>query len=55
MTLKILDGFDERQIPRFSDEMKKSKPDVQLDENSLAHETQIHRRQDEWLKRQGLQ
>lgn len=31
LALKILDGFDERQIPRFGDEMKKSAPDVALD------------------------
>jgi creatinine amidohydrolase/Fe(II)-dependent formamide hydrolase-like protein len=53
--LKILDGLDERQIVRFADEMKKSEPDVKLDEESLKHEAEIKRRQDEWLKKKGLQ
>jgi hypothetical protein len=39
--LKILDGFDEIQIPRFGDEMKKSPPDVALDRVSLRHEDEI--------------
>jgi creatinine amidohydrolase len=53
--LKILDGLDERQIIRFGDEMKKSEPDVKLDEESLKHEAEIKRKQDEWLKKKGLQ
>jgi creatinine amidohydrolase/Fe(II)-dependent formamide hydrolase-like protein len=55
IALKILDGLDERQIVRFGDEMKKSAPDVKLDEESLKHEEDIKRKQDEWLKKKGLQ
>jgi creatinine amidohydrolase/Fe(II)-dependent formamide hydrolase-like protein len=36
--LKILGGLDERSIARLADEMKKSPPDVMLDEASLKHE-----------------
>jgi hypothetical protein len=43
LTKKILDGLDERQIVRFGDEMKKSEPDVMLDEESLKHEAKIKR------------
>jgi creatinine amidohydrolase len=52
--LKILDGMDERQIVRFADEMKKSEPDVKLDEASLKHEAEMKRKQDEWLKKKAL-
>jgi creatinine amidohydrolase/Fe(II)-dependent formamide hydrolase-like protein len=53
--LKILDGLDERTIPRFGDEMKKSPPDVALDNASLKHEAGIKRKQFEWLKKKKLQ
>jgi creatinine amidohydrolase len=53
--LKILDGSDDREIPRFGDEMKKSEPDVKLDEESLRHENENKRKQEDWLKRKGLQ
>lgn len=52
--LKILDGFDERQIPRFADEMQKSKPDVALDRASLRHEEKIRIKQELWLKKKKL-
>lgn len=54
LALKILDGSDERQIPRFGDEMKKSAPDAALDEASLRHEAGVKRKQEEWLKRKNL-
>jgi hypothetical protein len=46
---------DERQIVRFGDEMKKSEPDVRLDEASLKHDAAMKQQQDEWLKQRGLQ
>jgi hypothetical protein len=49
--LKILDGLDDRTIPRFGDEMLKSAPDVALDKVTLKHEAEIERKQDEWLKK----
>jgi creatinine amidohydrolase len=52
--LKILDGLDERQIPRFADEMQKSKPDVALDRASLRHEEKIKSKQELWLKKKKL-
>jgi creatinine amidohydrolase/Fe(II)-dependent formamide hydrolase-like protein len=54
LALKILNGLDERTIPRFGDEMLKSKPDVALDEASLKHEAEIKRKQDDWLKKHKL-
>jgi serine/threonine protein kinase len=49
--LKIIDGLDDRTIPRFGDEMLKSPPDILLDKASLKHETENRRKQDEWLKK----
>ncbi|MGH9902556.1 MAG: creatininase family protein [Pyrinomonadaceae bacterium] len=54
IALKILDGFDERQIPRFGDEMRKSAPDVALDRASLRHEDVVRSRQEAWLKKKRL-
>jgi creatinine amidohydrolase/Fe(II)-dependent formamide hydrolase-like protein len=54
IALKILDGFDERQIPRFGDEMKKSAQDVALDRASLRHEGEIRSKQEAWLKKRKL-
>ncbi len=54
IALKILDGFNERQILRFSDEMQKSAPDVALDRASLRHEDGIRSKQEAWLKKKRL-
>jgi hypothetical protein len=35
--------------------MKNSPPDVKLDKESLRHEAEQTRKQDEWLKKKGLQ
>jgi hypothetical protein len=52
--LKILGGFDERQIPRLGDEMQKRAPDVALDRASLNHEDAIRSKQEDWLKKKKL-
>lgn len=54
VALKILDGFDEKQIPRFGDEIQKSEPDVLLDRASIKHEEEIRSKQEAWLKKKGL-
>jgi creatinine amidohydrolase/Fe(II)-dependent formamide hydrolase-like protein len=51
---KILDGLDERTIPRYTDEMKKSPPDVAIDRASLAHEARTEQRMQAWLRGKGL-
>jgi hypothetical protein len=53
--LQTLDGRDEAEIRRFSDEMLESPADVRLDRASLEHEERVQRRQEEWLRRRGLQ
>jgi len=52
--LKILDGLDDKTIPRFGDEMQKSPLDVALDKASLKHEAEIKIKQDDWLKKRKL-
>jgi creatinine amidohydrolase/Fe(II)-dependent formamide hydrolase-like protein len=54
IALKILDGLDERTIPRFGDEMKKSMPDVELDRKALQHEALLKRKQEAWLLQRNL-
>jgi creatinine amidohydrolase len=51
--LKILNGLDERTVPRFGDEMLKSPADVALDNISLKHEAEIEQKQNEWLKKKN--
>jgi creatinine amidohydrolase len=55
LALQILDGRDEREIRRFSDEMLESPADVRLDRASLEHEARMQRRQGAWLRRNNLQ
>lgn len=52
LALEILDGKDERKLPRFSREMAKSNLDLMLDRASLGHETRTRQRQEAWLKKQ---
>lgn len=54
LALAILDGLDERRIPRFGEEMKKSAPDAALDQASLKHENEVRRKQEGWLMKKGL-
>jgi creatinine amidohydrolase/Fe(II)-dependent formamide hydrolase-like protein len=53
LTLKILDGFDYRQMKRLGDE-------IRVGENSVGktnrqHNQEIERKQQEWLKQNGLE
>jgi creatinine amidohydrolase/Fe(II)-dependent formamide hydrolase-like protein len=52
--LKILDGLDERQIPRFSSLSSKSPANVAIDRDALVHEQRIQRREQAWLRKHGL-
>jgi creatinine amidohydrolase/Fe(II)-dependent formamide hydrolase-like protein len=53
--LKILDGADERQIPRFSDLASKSAPNVAIDRDAIEREREIQKRQQSWLQKHNLQ
>lgn len=54
LSLEILDGLDERTIPRFAEEMANSPEDVRLDAASSAREEGMKRRQMTWLAAHGL-
>lgn len=52
--LNILDGLDDRKLPRFADEMLKSPADVALDKASLKHEAKMLGKQENWLKKNRI-
>ncbi len=54
--LKILDGLDPRKFRTPEDTVRSQNPvNVAIDEDALAREREIRRRQEEWLKSKGLQ
>ena len=55
LALKILDGFDHRQIPRYGDVTKNDPGNASIDRRALAHEQDNERKQATWLKKKGLQ
>lgn len=55
LALKILDGFDYRQLPRYGDVTKSDPGNVGIDRRAVADERDSERRQAAWLKKKGLQ
>jgi hypothetical protein len=55
LALKIVDGFDHRQIPRYGDVTKNDPGNVSIDKHALAHDQDNERKQATWLKKKGLQ
>ena len=55
LALKILDGFDYRQIKRLGDVTKTVPANMAIDKAALEHEQQVERKQREWLKKMGLE
>jgi creatinine amidohydrolase/Fe(II)-dependent formamide hydrolase-like protein len=55
LALKILDGFDYRQIPRYGDVTRNDPGNASIDRRALAHEQDNERKQAAWLKKKGLQ
>ena len=49
--LKVLDGFDHRDLPRYADRLGADP----VTENSLAYERQVDAKQKNWLRKKGLQ
>jgi len=45
---------EERTIPRYADEMKKSPEDVAIDRASLTHEAKTEEKVQAWLRGKGL-
>ena len=52
--IKILDGLDERTLPRFGDVIRQSAPNAAIDRDAQAHELQVKQREQLWLKKHGL-
>ena len=55
VALKILDGFDYRQIKRLGDVTRTIPANVAIDKAALEHDQAIQRKQQEWLKNKGLE
>jgi len=55
LALAILDGLDERTIPRVSDVAFKNKDVANVEAGTSRHYAQIKRKQDEWMKKKGIQ
>jgi len=55
LALKILDGFDYRQIKRLGDVTKTVPANIAIDKAALEHEQKVERKQREWLKKMGLE
>lgn len=48
--LEILDGADERQLPRLGDFASKSTPNIGIDKDAIDHELDIEKKQQAWLQ-----
>lgn len=53
--LKILDGLDERQIPRLVDLASKNAANVGIDRDAIEREREIQKKQQAWLQKHNLQ
>lgn len=53
VALAILDGMDDREIPRYAGVALKEQADVAA--GALRHDAEVARKQQEWLRRKGLQ
>lgn len=54
LALKILDGFDYRQLPRYGDVTRNDPGSIVIDRRATADEQESERRQVAWLRRKGL-
>ena len=54
VALKILEGFDYRQIKRLGDVTRTIPANMAIDKAALAHEQAIESKQHDWLRRKGL-
>ncbi|HVQ39469.1 MAG TPA: creatininase family protein [Pyrinomonadaceae bacterium] len=55
LAIAILDGLDEREIPRYADFMLNDKAVVRALEGSTKYEVAIERKQREWMKKKGIE
>ncbi len=55
LALKILEGLDERQVPRYGDIVSKRPGSNEIDKGGLAYEQKVASRQRDWLHGKGLE
>lgn len=55
LALAILDGLDEREIPRYSRFMVNDKTIVNALEGATRNDDEVGRKQREWMKRKGIE
>jgi len=53
LALKILDGFDYRQMKRFGDEIRTG--EASIGKPNRQHNQEIETREREWLKKNGIE
>ena len=54
LALRILDGFDYRQLPRYGEVTKNDPGNASIDRGAVAHEHDSELKQAAWLKKKGL-
>ena len=55
LAIAILDGLDEREIPRYANFMLNNKAIAKELEGSSKHEADVERKQLDWMKKKGIQ
>jgi len=55
LAMKILDGFDYRQMPRLGDEIPPTAAPSAAGKTFRQHNQEIEKKQQEWLKKKGLE
>lgn len=55
LAIAILDGLDDRELPRYSRFMLSDKPVANALDGSTKHEDEVERKQREWMKRKGIE
>lgn len=52
--LKILDGLDERSVPRFADESLSDPGEFAVSKGSIKRDEEVEKRQRDWLRKKNL-
>jgi creatinine amidohydrolase/Fe(II)-dependent formamide hydrolase-like protein len=55
LAIAILDGLDEREIPRYADFMLNDKTVLRELEGSTKYEAEVERKQRNWMKKKGIE
>ncbi len=54
LTLKILDGLDDRTVARYADEALADAGEFEVSKGSITRDEEIRKKQTEWLRKRGL-